>query len=110
MRAKSPVVNALKALVVALVLCWSLAPIVFMVMSSVKPGQDIFAVPPHWSFVPTGQHYVALWTKWQPFFRGLVNSLIITIGATMLVIIASTMAGFAYSRTRPRSCNAAPPS
>lgn len=92
--------DTLKALVVVVVLCWSLAPIVFMVTSSVKPGQDIFAVPPHWSFAPTVQHYVALWAKWQAFFHGLINSLIVTIGATVLVIVASTMAGFAYSRSR----------
>ena len=99
-RSRSRWTPALKALAVLAILFWSLAPIVFMVMSSVKPGQDIFAVPPHWSFTPTLQHYVALWSKWQAFFRGLLNSLIITAGATALVIAASTMAGFAYSRNR----------
>ena len=100
MRGKSATIDTLKALVVVLVVCWSLAPIVFMVMSSFKPGQDIFAVPPRWGFSPTLQHYGALWARWQSFFDGLVNSLIITAGATVLVILASTMAGFAYSRTR----------
>lgn len=100
MRARRATVGGLKALVVALVLVWSLAPILFMVLSSFKPGQEIFAVPPRWSFAPTLQHYMALWTNWQGFFDGLVNSLIITAGATVLVILASTMAGFAYSRMR----------
>ena len=99
-RSKSRWVPALKAVAVLAILCWSLAPIVFMVMSSVKPGQDIFAVPPHWAFTPTLKHYVSLWARWQGFFHGLVNSLIITVGATVLVIVASTMAGFAYSRNR----------
>lgn len=100
MRVRSATIGALKSLTVVVILCWSLAPILFMVMSSFKPGQDIFAVPPHWNFVPTVQHYLVLWARWQNFFHGLVNSLIITAGATVLVILASTMAGFAYSRNR----------
>jgi len=100
MRARSATIVALKSLAVVVILCWSLAPIMFMVMASFKPGQDIFAVPPHWSFTPTFQHYAALWAKWQTFFRGLFNSLVVTAGATILVVVASTTAGFAYSRIR----------
>lgn len=102
MRARSvrPATYALKCLAVLVLLLWSLAPIVFMVSASFKPGQEIFAVPPHWTFRPTLQHYGQLWQQWQAFFQGLRNSLIITAGATLLVIVASTMAGFAYSRTR----------
>ena len=100
MRARSATIGALKSLAVVVILCWSLAPILFMVMASFKPGQDIFAVPPHWSFTPTLQHYAALWAKWQNFFRGLFNSLVVTAGATILVVVASTTAGFAYSRIR----------
>ena len=100
MRARSATIVALKSLAVVVILCWSLAPILFMVMASFKPGQDIFAVPPHWSFTPTLQHYAALWAKWQNFFRGLFNSLVVTAGATILVVVASTTAGFAYSRIR----------
>lgn len=100
MAAKRNITGFAKVIAVAVILFWSLAPIVFMVMSSIKPGQDIFAVPPHWRFTPTFVHYATLWAKWQGFFTGLWNSLIITAGATLLVIVASTMAGFAYSRTR----------
>ena len=100
MRARSATIGALKSLAMVVILCWSLAPILFMVMASFKPGQDIFAVPPHWSFTPTLQHYAALWAKWQNFFRGLFNSLVVTAGATILVVVASTTAGFAYSRIR----------
>jgi multiple sugar transport system permease protein len=99
MRARSFGVGAFKALLLALIVFWSLAPILFMTTSSFKPGQDIFAVPPHWTFTPTLHHYVTLWTRWRAFFDGLVNSLVVTAGATVLVVVASTLAGFAYSRT-----------
>ena len=89
-----------KAVAVGLILVWSLFPIVFVVLSSFKPGREIFAVPPKFLFDPTVQHYWALWTTWGSFFDGLLNSFIITTGATVLAVAASLLAGFIYSRHR----------
>ena len=91
-----------KALAVGAILVWSLVPIALMLLSSLKPGKEIFAVPPTLFFEPTLAHYTALWTKWGAFLRGLVNSAIVTAGTTALVVAASVMAGFAYSRARSR--------
>lgn len=106
MRTKNPVVGAAKAIAVVAILLWSLFPIAFIVMSSVKPGQDIFAVPPKYFFTPTFQHYVSLWNEWGVFFKGLLNSTIITAGATILAVVASTCAGYVYSRNSSRFLNA----
>jgi len=102
MRAESLLVPLGKTLAVAAILVWSLFPIVFIVASSVKPGQDIFAVPPQWVFEPTLQHYATLWSQWGMFFRGLWNSALVTIGATALAVVASTCAGYAFSRHAAR--------
>jgi multiple sugar transport system permease protein len=91
-----------KLLAIASMLVWSLLPIALMVSSSFKPARDIFALPPRWLFVPTGVHYAQLWAEWGGFFRGLLNSLLITAGATALAVSASLMAGFAYSRRRTK--------
>jgi multiple sugar transport system permease protein len=95
-----------KAVAVLAILFWSLFPIAFVVLSSFKSGQDIFAVPPKLVFAPTFQHYGELWTRWGTFFEGLLNSTIITIGATVLAITASTCAGYAYSRFSSRFLDA----
>jgi multiple sugar transport system permease protein len=100
MRLKHLAIGFGKAIAVATILIWSLVPIAFIVISSLKPGRDIFAVPPRIVFEPTFQHYVNLWTNWNGFFHGLLNSLIITAGATVLAVAASSLAGFAYSRFR----------
>ena len=100
MRPKRVVVGAGKAVAVALVLLWSLVPIAFIVVSSFKPSADIFAVPPRITFSPTMQHFADLWTQWRGFFTGLLNSAIVTAGATLVAVVASTMAGYAYSRFR----------
>lgn len=106
MRTKRIAIGAGKAVAVAALLLWSLFPIAFIVMSSVKPGVEIFAVPPRYVFTPTLEHYVALWTQWTVFFDGLINSTIITAGATALAVVASTCAGYVYSRNSSRFLNA----
>ncbi len=102
MRIKRLIIGSGKAVAVAALLLWSLLPIAFIVMSSFKPGREIFAVPPHYIFTPTLDHFTTLWTRWGVFFDGLVNSTIITAGATALAVIASTAAGYAYSRNSSR--------
>ncbi|KAB2851516.1 MAG: carbohydrate ABC transporter permease [Hyphomicrobiaceae bacterium] len=94
--------GASKAVAVIAILLWSLFPILFIIFSSLKPGQDIFAVPPKYLFTPTWKHYAALWTAWSAFFEGLLNSLLITAGATALAVLTSTLAGFVYSRQKSR--------
>jgi multiple sugar transport system permease protein len=106
MRTRSLPVKAGKALAVIAILLWSLFPIAFIVMSSLKPGQEIFAVPPKYLFTPTFEHYVSLWNRWGVFFSGLLNSTIITAGATAIAIVASTCAGYIYSRNSGRFLNA----
>ncbi|MBO1078064.1 carbohydrate ABC transporter permease [Roseomonas haemaphysalidis] len=94
--------GALKALAVLAVLVWSLAPILLIVSSSLKPEGEIFAVPPSLFFTPTFAHYAALWGKWPDFFRALLNSAIITALATVIAVFASLLSGYAYSRFRSR--------
>jgi multiple sugar transport system permease protein len=92
-----------KALGLALVALWSLVPIAMIVLSSFKSDKDIFAVPPTLAFAPTLANYAALVERWGDFFRGLLNSLVVTAGATLLAILVSTLAGYAYSRHRGRA-------
>lgn len=100
MRGKRRLLGVGKAAAVGAILIWSLFPIAFIVLSSLKPGRDIFAVPPKLVFEPTLHHYFDLWNKWGTFFRGLFNSFVITVGATLLAVTASVAAGFVYSRNR----------
>ena len=74
---------------------WSVLPIALVVLASFKPPRDIFAIPPTLIFTPTLENYARLWELWPGFFDNMRNSLIITAGATALVILASTMAGVA---------------
>lgn len=102
----SPALRLLRAVVVLLVLVWSGVPIAFVVLSSFKPNQRIFTYPPTLLFSPTLEHYHNLLAKWPDFLRTLGNSLAVTIGATLLCIVASLLAGYVYSRVRSRLASA----
>lgn len=106
MRASGLLGGLARSLAAAAILIWSLFPIAFIVMSSLKPARDIFASPPKFVFEPTLLHYGALWGKWDIFFRGLMNSAIVTVGATLLAVVASVSAGYIYSRHRGRFLDA----
>ena len=92
--------RVLRLLVVLLAVLWSGFPILLVVASSLKPGREIFAVPPTLIFEPTFEHYVRLWQEWPAFFRDMRNSLIVTAGATLLTAVSATAAGYVYSRCR----------
>ena len=93
-------IKAGKLLLLALVLAWSLFPILLIVTASFKPATIIFDIPPKWLFAPTLDNYRLLIDQWPDFWRCLKNSLIITIGATALTVLSSSLAGYVYSRYR----------
>ncbi len=92
--------TALRGAVYVAIVVWSAMPVAFIVLSSFKSQQEIFAYPPSLIFAPTFDHYVTLWRQWGGFFETLRNSLIVSVGATVLAAAVSFLAGVAYSRYR----------
>ncbi len=87
----------------ALVIAWSVTPILLVVLSSFKRPSQIFSFPPSFVFLPTFENYLNLYRQWPQFFSTLGNSLIITLGASLLTLIVSMPAAYAYSRFRSRA-------
>lgn len=78
-------------------------PLVYAFFSALKPNQEIFSMPPsliasevRWSnFVDVFQH--------GPFLRYIGNSLFVAVAGTLVVLIVSTTAGYAFARLRWRA-------
>ena len=90
--------HLLKLVGVLAIVAWSLVPIGLIALSSFKADRDIFSTSGTLAFVPTLANYEALWNRWADFFFGLWNSFLVTVGATVLAVGVSLLAGFAYSR------------
>jgi multiple sugar transport system permease protein len=99
---RPPHENALRWLTLAVILFWSAAPIVLVVLASFKPSHRIFEFPPRLVFTPTFDHYLNLFRQWPEFATTLGNSAIVTIGAALLTLVVSVPAAYAYSRYRSR--------
>lgn len=102
MRRPRSLARVVRLVLVALAVAWSGLPIALVVLSSFKQANQIFDVPPRLLFTPTLENYETLWASRPEFFRALGNSLIIAVGATVLTIAASTLAGYVYARMRSR--------
>ncbi|MFD6700361.1 MULTISPECIES: carbohydrate ABC transporter permease [unclassified Microbacterium] len=75
-------------------------PTVWMVASSFKPLDQIFASPPSiFTASPTGDAYVQAF-GFQPFARQYANSVYIAVVVTLIVLLVSSLAGYAFARLR----------
>ena len=102
MKLKKHVIQTLRMALLAVFVFWSGFPIFLVVSSSFKPSRDIFDFPPRFFFTPSFENYVGLLETWPEFFDKLLNSFIITLGATALTIVTTTMAGYVYARFHNR--------
>ncbi len=101
-RAAGLVRGVIRTALFALLVMWSAFPVLYIVLSSFKQQKEIFKFPPDLIFAPTLDHYVSLITKWDGFFQTLLNSLIISVGATALACVTAILSGYVYSRYNNR--------
>ena len=75
-----------------------LAPLYWMFVTSIKPSDDYLAVPPVWfPSEPTTVHYTAALFAYRGL-KGLTNSLIISLSATVLSAFLGTLMAYSLAR------------
>jgi multiple sugar transport system permease protein len=90
-------------LLVAMLLVWAF-PVIWVIMTSVKARTEIFTVPPTILFKPTLVHYAEA-LKTQDILNGIVNSLLVACGGTLLTLLIAVPAGYAFARVQFRFRN-----
>jgi multiple sugar transport system permease protein len=86
--------------VVTLLSVWSLfalAPIVWILMMSLKRPEDIVVYPPKFLFVPTIDNYITVLSG-SEFMTPFLNSLIVTAGSLALTLLIGLPAAYALAR------------
>jgi ABC-type glycerol-3-phosphate transport system permease component len=88
---------------VLLVVAWGLvqlAPILWMISTSLKPLNQIFALPIQWiPRPPQWSNYPEAWNEF-PFARYFVNSFIVSLSVTVLNVFLAGLAGYSLSKYR----------
>jgi multiple sugar transport system permease protein len=75
---------------------WTVVPIAFVVLSSFKRAKDIFSRAPTLIFTPVLDNYVNAFTKGN-FGSYYLNSLIVALSSTLLVVVIGTFAAYALT-------------
>ena len=91
-----------KALLLAMFLVFALFPLFWILITSLKGGQEIYAFPVrYWPQTPTFDNYRYLFriSDFSIYFR---NSLVVSLVASVGAMIISVFSGYALSRMRSR--------
>ena len=99
MRRDRAILLALVAVLVLLVMF----PFLWMITMSFKPIDDIFAWPPKLFFTPTFEHYLGLVD--DEFAASFWNSLVTSVGSTVVSMFVGVPAAYALSRMEDRIGN-----
>jgi multiple sugar transport system permease protein len=79
----------------------SIAPIVYLVITSFKEPKLTFAIPPVWIFTPTLQNYNEVFSS-TDFSKYFLNSVIVALSTTAIAVALGTLAAYGFSRFRFR--------
>ncbi len=100
MAGRRPLARIVLALLVTLVVVWSLAPYVWTVFTSLKTERELYQFPvTYWPKAPTLINYVNVFAQ-NPFGRFLLNSVIVTLSSTALCLFIASLAAYAFARLR----------
>ena len=98
--------NDIGIFVILLILgIFMIAPIYLAIVTSIKPVQEIFIMPPKlYAVNPTFENFSDLFlvasNSWVPFSRNVFNSFFVTIVATVLHVVFVCMASFVLAKCK----------
>lgn len=82
-----------------------LVPFVWMISSSLKLEKDVFSFPIQWiPEDPVWENYVEIWTK-VPLLTGFKNTIKLTLCTTILQLVTSSFAAYAFAKLEFRGRN-----
>ncbi len=111
--------DAAAYVILSIWMVFTLFPVVWLLMSSLKQPADVFAMPPRWVFTPTLHNYevvlglvvpteletvteAQVGTGMSPFPRFLLNTVVVALGTTVLALALGSAAAYALTRFFPR--------
>ncbi len=81
------------------------APLIYMVATSLKPADQVFTTPPTlWGRSIEWQNYVQAFT-YLPFAQFILNGIFVAAVGTAINVVVAVLSGYAFSRLRWRGRN-----
>jgi multiple sugar transport system permease protein len=112
---KRPVYKIFLGVLIFIIIFWSAAPLLWIFISSISERTELYSKPPHWiPENPTFAAYEKVLVTGESFRgaggiaatqllrKGILNSLIVAIATTVLVMFFAPLLGYAFSRLKFR--------
>jgi multiple sugar transport system permease protein len=97
--------HAIGYVLLCLVALLFIAPLVYMVSTSLKPASETFTTPPTlWGSSFEWSNYVQAFT-YLPFARFILNGVFVAAAGTLINVAVAALSGYAFSRLRWRGRN-----
>lgn len=93
---KSPLKTCVIVGVITAAVVWTISPLYYLFLTSVKSASEIMASPPLLFVWPSFDTYERILIK-EHFYQFFVNSFVISAGATLLALAIGGMGAFAFS-------------
>ncbi|MGZ9163723.1 MAG: carbohydrate ABC transporter permease [Anaerolineales bacterium] len=101
LRILKPISQVFVYILVTLAVLLSIAPIVYIVITSFKEPELTFAIPPVWNFTPTLKNYDEVLSS-TDFGKYFMNSVVVALATTGIALALGTLAAYGFSRFRFR--------
>jgi multiple sugar transport system permease protein len=88
-------------IVVIVAIILSIAPILYLLITSFKPPDLTFAIPPVWIFTPTLKNYIDVVTG-ADFIKYFMNSVVVALSTTFIALVLGSFAAYGFARFRFR--------
>lgn len=105
MHKKSRLERAVLTILVILVVLFFMLPVYWLVSTAFKFGREAFAIPPKWLFFDYTLRNLREVLATTQTGRFLINSIIVSAGATALSLLLGVPAGYAIARSGSRLLN-----
>lgn len=104
--ARTKLTNTIIFIILAIGAVAMIAPLLWMLSTSIKQKIDVFALPPVWiPKDPQWGKYLEIWTA-GPLLSGIKNSVIIALSVTIVGTFTSSLAAFAFAKLKFPAKNA----
>jgi ABC-type sugar transport system, permease component len=84
------------------VIVWSVVPLLWMLLTAFKPQGAIKTSSPTLFFTPTMDNFINLFSGGNSIGPYIVNSVIASVGSTVIAIVLGTMAGYGLAGWKSR--------
>lgn len=90
--------------VTVFVVAMYLTPLLWIILTAIKPTPDINSLTPVWVFEPTLEHFAEGFNRFA-FGRSLLDSTIVVVTSTIITMVMAVMCAYALARLKLRGAD-----